>query len=242
MLVDAFVLPVPGRSRRSLGVVFWDRPRSAARNAGGTEASGVAVYAPGPLSPGEMVELRQCLTESLGTALRGPALSVPRFQLWVWWAVAAFATLFLALRAIEFGLAFAWLALLACGTTLPFGLRSGAGSAARAASRLTRRLSDMEAIPGEDPRQRERLAALWQTARKLRGGEGEQLRALHTACVEHSWPAAARVYADLASAGSEPARPQGRMAWLTRLRRRIVGGEAGARVRPYGSVSMRAWP
>jgi hypothetical protein len=241
MVVDAFVLPIPGRS---LGVVFWDRPRSAPRRAGGggSEQAALAVYSPGVLSPGELVELRGALTDSLGTALGGNGVHVPRFQLWTWWAVGVFATVMLALRATEFGPAFSWLALIAVGTTLPFGLQGGTGGAASAAARLTRRLSELEPAPGDDPRQRERLAALWQSARKLHGSDLEQLSALESACREQSWPAAARIYADLANAISEPVRPQGwRSAWA-RLTGRGRTETSSRSVRPYGTVSMRAWP
>src|SRR5688500_869120 len=171
MILEAFVLPLPGRS---LGVVFWDR----VRRTGGETA--LAVYAPGELSPGELSEVAASLVASLGAATSEQASYGPRpFVLTAWWVAGLVAALMLALHTLSAGAAFVWIAAIAVGATLPWGMTAGAGAAARraaAARRVLRYVGELEPMAGTDPRANERLNALWLFARAQRGSEIEQVR------------------------------------------------------------------
>ena len=224
MILEAFVLPLPGRS---LGVVFWDR----VRRTGGENA--LAVYAPGELTPGELSEVVASLVASLGAATSeqrsyGPR---PRF-LTTWWVIGSFAALLLSLHAVSSGLAFVWIAAIAVGATLPWGMTAGAGAAARraaAARRILRHVGEIEPSAGTDPRAIERLGAVWQFARVQRGSETEQLRALERFGDEQAWPAAAAVYRDRLEAPAVG-------------RRWPFGRPAERRPRLFSRCEMRAWP
>src|SRR5688500_13185129 len=139
MNLEAFVLPLPGRS---VGVVFWDR----VRRTGGDTA--LAVYAPAAVSPGELSEIAGSLAASLGAAATEPARKgPPPALLLVWWVVGALAVLAAALHALSAGPALVWLACLAVGVTLPWGMTAGAAGAARRASaarRVVRYLGELE--------------------------------------------------------------------------------------------------
>ena len=231
MVVDAFVLPLPGKS---LGVVFWDRLRRAGGPA--TGASGLAVYAPDALSPGELVELRASLVTSIGEALTQRA-AVSRPLLVLWWLLGALVTAVFALQVLQLDLGLGFLAAIAFGASLPWGTaRLAFGTARRRAlaRAFSRHLSDLPAASGADPRSAERLSALWQFARRQRGSVRDQLQALEQFCLEQAWPAAAQVYADRQS-GSET-EPLGGVAGLVRLR---PGGRSAAL---YAATELRAWP
>ncbi|HEU5315277.1 MAG TPA: hypothetical protein VFX49_04165 [Chloroflexota bacterium] len=227
MELEAFVLPLPDRS---LGVVIWDRVRRR-----GT-ASSLAVYAPGELSPGELSEVASALTRSVGEALGQGLTGRPGVAtLAIWWIVAALAAVLLAARGLTLGPGYAWLALLAVGVTLPWGmgLRAlRADSLARAARRIAVRAGEVAPIPGGDARTRERLLAVWQFARGQRGTFEEQLVGLERFCRDNMWPAIADVYADRrAAAGGEADRVQPRPHLGRRAPRR----------RLYAALEMRAW-
>jgi hypothetical protein len=235
--LDAFVLPIPGRS---LAVVFWDRVRRGRTGAPGSGAaprSALAVYAPGELSPGELSEVSAALTTSVGDALAGGARPTLAPSLIVlWWFVGVLSAAFVAWHALVLGPAFSWLGLLAVGATLPWRWSTGAFSAARtarAARRVATQLGQTETVPGSDPRARERLMAVWQFARGQRGSAAEQLRGLERYCQEQAWPAAAAVYAERAG-GDEAA--------TNRSLRRRLRPELRSRRRLYAACEMRAWP
>ncbi len=243
MAAEAFVLPYLGRS---IGVVFWDvRRRPAPRE---EERAGLAIYAPGPLSPGELADLQACFCASLGRALAVDAPAVRRALLW-WWIGGLAATVLLAAHALPPGPQFAWLALAAGLTALPFSrahpLLPFAAHGAAMARRLARRATATHPLePGSDPRQRERLEGIWRLGRRLAGSPREQLRALEDYCREQAWFQAAAVYADLAAALAPPAEaaasPQGRpgaarrLPWLGRRGRTTA-------LPAYGLAEMRAW-
>jgi hypothetical protein len=224
MILEAFVLPLPGRS---LGVVFWDRVR---RTPG---ESALAVYAPGELSAGELSEVAASLVASLGAAASEQTTYGPRPLILIAWWVAGLVTAFLlALHAFSLGPAFAWIAAIAVGATLPWGMTAGASAAARraaAARRVARLLGELEPVAGADPRAGERLSAIWQFARAQRGSETEQLRALERFCDEQAWPAAAAVYRDRVDA------PVAGRRWL-------VARPLERRSRLFSQCEMRAWP
>ncbi|MGI8424473.1 MAG: hypothetical protein ACR2NO_10250, partial [Chloroflexota bacterium] len=189
MNLEAFVLPLPGRS---LAVIFWDRVRRAAGD------SALSVYAPGELSPGELSEIASSLVASLGDATAEAQQGGPAPALLIcWWLGGSAAAVALALHAFTLGAAFAWLALATVGLTLPWSRTGNAFGAARRASaarKVTRRLVGLEPAPGIDPSARERISAVWQFARAQRGSETDQMRALERFCDEQAWPAAASVY------------------------------------------------
>lgn len=224
MNLEAFVLPLPGRS---VGVVFWDR----VRRTGGDTA--LAVYAPAELSLGELSEVAASLAASLGTATAEPARKgPPPALLIVWWVMGILAVLAAALHALTAGPALVWLACIAVGATLPWGMTAGAVGAARraaAARRVVRHLGELEPVAGTDPRARERLAAVWQFARAQRGSETEQALALERFCDEQAWPAAAAVY-------------RARVAAPEEARRWLPGRSADRRARLFSQCEMRAWP
>jgi hypothetical protein len=218
--------------------VFWDRVRrTAAPRAGDTSSSGLAVYAPGDLSPGELSEVSAALTAALGDALVGgarPTLS-PTLLI-VWWIAGILAAALLAWHALDLGPAFSWLAVLAVGVTLPWGRSAGAfdaARAARAARRVALHLGEIETLPGADPRAHERLMAVWQFARGQRGSPAEQLRGLERFCQEQAWPAAAAVYAE--RHGGDEGAP-------VRVSKRRLRPALGRRRRLYAACEMRAWP
>jgi hypothetical protein len=253
MAVEAFVLPFPGRS---VGVVFWE-PRRAARAAPATsgrrgqpsEPDEFRVYAPGPLSPGEIAELQARYVASLGEALgqadRWAAAAAPHI---LWWVGGLLATALLVLRALEYGppfLGYAWLALAAGATALPVAttavdgpdgvpwpLRSRRVALAR---RLARRAGALAPVPGAEPRRQERVAGIWQVGRRLRGPEQEQLRELEHHCREHAWRQAAEFYAAQRRlrALRVPGGVRGRL--LGRVPR--PGGSRTA----YAAMEMRVW-
>ncbi|CAA9244003.1 MAG: hypothetical protein AVDCRST_MAG77-1685 [uncultured Chloroflexi bacterium] len=240
MIVDAYVLPAPGEvpeSRgRGVGVVFWERPHRARGRTAGVAGSRLAVYAPEDLSPGELAELRAALLAALGDAFAPAWRGDSRVMVVVWWLLGVAAAALLALRALEFGPAYSWLALLAVMATLPSIGRAASPTVARQtglAGTLARRMGELEASMGEDPRARERVTALWQLARRQRGSAGEQLAALESHCREQAWPAAARVYAERRTGA---VRPRGT---LDRLLRRPARPASGAP--PYAILDMRAW-
>src|SRR5687767_12780555 len=122
MNLEAFVLPLPGRS---LAVVFWDRVRRGGQTA-------LSVYAPSDPSPGELSEVSAALAGSIGAALSDQARYGPS-PVWlvVWWLGGVLATIAIALHALAVGLPFLWLAVIAVGSTLPWGMTAGATAAAR---------------------------------------------------------------------------------------------------------------
>ena len=223
MNLEAFVLPLPGRS---VGVVFWDR----VRRTGGDTA--LAVYAPADLSPGELSEVAGSLTASLGAATAEPTRTGPSPALLIaWWVIGSLAVLAAALHALSGGPAVVWLACIAVGATLPWGMTAGAAGAARraaAARRVARHLGELEPVAGTDQRARERLAAVWQFARAQRGSETEQALALERFCDEQAWPAAAAVYR------ARVATPAGPRRWCH-------GRSADGRARLFSQCEMRAW-
>ncbi|HEX2034525.1 MAG TPA: hypothetical protein VHS99_10100 [Chloroflexota bacterium] len=261
MMIEAFVLPYLDRSA---GVVFWEPRRTpplpASRatsaeaqpdgsgGAGAARASGrraaqvdeLTVYAPGALSPGELVGLHCGYVASLGRALREESRS-PAGE-WVlrwWWLAGLLAALLLAARALEFGPGHAWLALAAALTALPIGTGALAWPLGRrraaAARRLARRAALLVPGPGTDPRSEERLTGLWRLARQLQGPPVQQLRELESYCREHAWRQAAQFYAQQREHLAEETRPGWRLrlaAWLRRLTSRTAH---------YTLVEMRAW-
>jgi hypothetical protein len=253
MAINAFVLPHPGGS---LGVVFWDARPSARRSgrpgqanlAGPTastvEADQLAVYGPGNLSPGEIAELQAHYVASLGGAMReaDQTAAVARAQA-IWWVGGTIAAIVLAVRALEFGLGYAWLALAAAITALPLGVAAGWPFRSRRAAlarRLARRAAALEPVAGTEPRQQERLEALWQMSRRLRGPAGTQLRELERWCREHAWAQAAQLYADRGrqSVGGAPA---GGGPGQQRTRTLFGRRAAGDRSPSYSVLEMRAW-
>ena len=252
MAVNAYVLPHPGGA---VGVVFWDvRPAPRRAGAGGAPdaqpgAAGgdeFAVYAPrvtvpgAPgVSPGEVAELQAHYVASLGGALseadRAAAVAPP---LALWWLAGVAAAALLAARALEYGPAYTWLALVAAVSALPvgaLGARRLGARRARLARRLARRASALQPVAGAEPRLQERLDALWQAGRRLRGAEGDQLRQLEAWCREHAWRQAERFYADQRRRRAAGGAPAG--APLARLR-------AGLRLdgnSPYSLMEMRDW-
>ena len=244
MAIEAFVLPYLGRSA---GVVFWQPTRAAAREPRQPRRRGAAgppepieVYAPGPLSAGEAAELQAAFVASLGRAFGPRGRGGP--TLW-WWIAGSLAALLLALGALPLGPGYAWLALVAAVTALPFGI-SGAGEGLSRrdtlrARRLARHAGDLSVAPGADPRQQERMADLWRAGRRAAGAPARQLADLEAHCREHAWPAAAGFYAEQRRRLEAPAAPnEGRARWRRWLGRR--GGRRG--VAPaYAMVEMRAW-
>jgi hypothetical protein len=229
MLLEAFVLPLPGKS---LGVVFWDRPRRVPGQPG--TASGVAVYAPGEVSEGEVAELRAALVASVGDALQAQ-VPAPRTFLIAWWVLGAVSSLLFGLQVVQYDLGLGLLALVAMAATLPWGTAGATFRTARTAiiaRRMMRVVGDLPAVPASDARAAERVTSLWQLARRQKGSEQDLLRALEQHCREQGWPAAARVYADLL-AGPGTASPPGRL----RLGRR----QAAAGAPLYAATEMRAW-
>ena len=232
-MAEAFVLPLPGRS---IGVVFWERARRVAPPEKGAAASGLDVYAPGALSPGEATEISAALQTALGDALGGEPGRLAAWQRLLWWLLGGASAVLLALRALELGPAFSLLCLLAVGATLPWGAAISGGRARRARARFAaRRLADTPPVAGTDARSVERLASLWQHARRQSGSEVSQVSSLEQFCREQSWPAAARVYADLAGVGAGAVE---RVPPWKRLGRRNGSSVAA---RPYATVEMRAW-
>src|SRR5688500_17054899 len=125
MNLEAFVLPLPGRS---VGVVFWDR----VRRTGGDTA--LAVYAPAAVTRGELSEIAGSLAASLGAATAEPARKGPPPALLIaWWVIGSWAVLAAALHALSAGPALVWLACFAVGVTLPWGMTAGAEGRARGA-------------------------------------------------------------------------------------------------------------
>ncbi len=194
------------------------------------------MYAPGELSAGELSEVNAALTAAVGEALGGgPRPTLAPSLIVLWWIVGGLAASFVAWHALSLGPAFSWLGLLAVGVTLPWGRSAGAFSAARtarAARRVAVQLGQTEVAPGNDPRTRERLMAVWQFARGQRGSAVEQLRGLEQFCQEQAWPAASAVYAE--RAGRDEA-----TAGSRRLRLRP---DLRSRRRLYAAHEMRAWP
>jgi hypothetical protein len=242
MAAEAFVLPYLGRS---IGVVFWEsRSRPPARRE--AEPPGLAIYAPGSLSPGELAELQTCLCTSLGRALAADAPGVRR-ALWWWWTGGLIAAVLLAAHALPPGPQFAWLALAAGLTALPVAqarpvspiTARGAAAARRVARRVT-----LLPVPGPDARQRERMEGIWRLGRRLAGSPREQLRALEDYCREQAWFPAAAVYADLAGALALPSEEADAGARGPRGgARRLPWHRQRGRAAPpqYGLIEMRAW-
>jgi hypothetical protein len=240
--MDAFVLPYLGRS---MGVVFWGvggAPRRARAQPERPAEETLAIYAPAPLSPGEVAELRAALFASLGRSLRDSAQAPAGRVLTWWWVGGVAATALLAARSLEFGPGAAWLALVAGLTALPFAAGRPvwpprAPGVARALH-VARRARRLEVVAGTDRRQVERVAEIWRVARRLSGPAAQQLRELEAHCRETGWRAAAEFYAAqgqrlLIGAGLDGAR--GLRGWLQRR----------ARPRPVPAgmawVEMRSW-
>ncbi len=231
-MAEAFVLPLPGRS---IGVVFWERARRGEPSTKGAASQAFAVYAPAALSPGEAAELSAALYTALGEASGGEPSRLSAWPRLLWLAMGGASAVMLALRALELGPAYSFLCLLVVGATLPWGSALRGGRARRArALHAARRIADISPEAGTDARSIERLASLWQHARRQSGAELTQVNNLEQFCREQSWLAAARVYSDLAGTGSAPATSSWRrgLRWKSRA--------TGAR--PYASLEMRAWP
>src|SRR6266542_2369864 len=176
MAIESFVLPYQGRSA---GVVFWEPTRAAARERRRPAASAapehIEVYAPAPLSRGELVELQDAFVASLGRAF-APS---PGMRLLVWlWIAGVVAAVVLTWRAYNIGpgvapLGFAWLSLAAAITALPLGATLRGGGLPRRdavrARRLARRAGEITIGAGEDPRHQERVAAVWRVGRRVSG-------------------------------------------------------------------------
>ena len=251
MIVEAYVLPYLGRSA---GVVFWEGrrpPRPAggrgARTSRGGEPDTLAVYAPGELSPGEVAALQATYVASLGRALRerGQAIAAGGTLFW-WWLFGLVAAVLLALRALEPGPGYAWLALVAALTALPVSAAGVAwplrGGRAGMAARLARRAARLAPERGADARAVERVEGLWRLARRLEGPPGQQLQELEGYCREQAWRQGARFYADRCAAlgaGRRPGRFSFSVGWLTRLGA-WLGGLSPERP-PYAVAEMRAW-
>ncbi len=184
-------------------MVFWERTRAGVSGSAreprrrGAEAAPeqIEFYAPGVLSAGEIAELQTAFAASLGRAF------VPRRQgplLW-WWIGGVVATVLLALGATAAGLGYAWIALAAALTALPFGVSQADGRLSRRdtlrARPLARRLDTVQVVPGGDARQQERITAIWRAGRRG-GAPGKQLAELEVHCREQAWPAAAAFYAE----------------------------------------------
>jgi hypothetical protein len=229
MQLEAFVLPLPDRS---MGVVFWDR----VRRRGGH--SSLDVYAPAELSPGELSEVSGCLTAAIGGAIGGNERgALAPWMMVAWWGGGVLCGLLLALRGLELGPAFSWMAVVAMGATLPWGYTARAFSdaaTARAARRVAAQLGEISPAPGNEQRLRERLLAVWQFAKGQRGTYADQILGLERFCQEQTWPAAAGVYADRRR---DAERGQGTDAPA----RRRFGRRAGPRHRLYAACEMRAW-
>jgi hypothetical protein len=242
MAIEAFVLPYLGRSA---GVVFWEPTRAAARERrrAPTAAEQIEVYAPGPLSAGELVELQDAFVASLGRAYGGGGGR----RLLAWWWVAGIAVaLMLAWRAYTIGpglapVGFAWLSLAAAATALPFGTTLWSSGLPRKdalrARRLARRAGEITIAAGEDPRQKERIAAVWRVGKRVSGPAARQLGELEAQCREQVWPAGAAFYAERRRAVEGPVAGSGGRG-LSRLRR---GGRPERAARTYALVEMRAW-
>jgi hypothetical protein len=154
----------------------------------------------------------------------------------VWWLLGALAAVLLALRGLTLGPGFAWLALLAVGATLPWGLGMRVlreGGPPRAGRRVALRAGELTPAMGTDGRVRERLMAVWQFARGQRGTLEEQLLGLERFCRENMWPAIADVYADrrAQATGATIPRRDGRRSLIRRA----------PRSRLYATCEMRAW-
>ena len=222
MQLEAFILPLPGRS---VAVIFWDRVRRGAETA-------LSVYAPGEPSPGELSEVSAALTRSIGEALAEQARhGPPPSLLALWWLGGLTATLAVVLHAIGLGWSYVWLAVIAVGSTLPWGMTAEAAAVGRrvtAARRVLRQLGQLEPAVGADQRARARIGAVWQFARAQRGSEAEQLRALERFCDEQAWPAAAAVYRE-------------RLAEPDAARRLLGERLKASRPRLFAEWEMRAW-
>jgi hypothetical protein len=200
MAIEAFVLPYLGRSA---GVVFWEPTRAGTREVRrrGAEAppEQIEVYAPDLLSAGEAAELETAFVASLGRAFAPRRREGP--LLW-WWILGIAAAILLALGVLEAGLGYVWIAFVAALTALPFGVvevskRDASPSRRESvrARRLARRLGGLRVVPGTDPRQQERVAAIWRVGRRA-GMPGAQLTELEAHCREQAWPAVAGFYAE----------------------------------------------
>ena len=246
MAIEAFVLPYLGRSA---GVVFWEPTRAVAREGPrrrtGTPAQPerIEVYAPGPLSSGELVELQDAFVASLGRAFERAAGT--GLLVW-WWVAGTAAALILAWRAYNIGpglapLGFAWLSLAAALTALPLGATLRGGGLARKealrARRLARRAGEIAIGPGEDARQQERVAAVWRVGRRVAGAAVRQLSELEAQCREQAWPAAAAFYAHQRRLLEGVDGQRAAKGW----RRLRPANRPDRATRTYTLVEMRAW-
>lgn len=240
MALDAFVLP---RAGRSVGVVYWQPARLRRAEAPGRAGADepLSIYAPGPLSDGERCELLAAYAASLGAELRqGDRPLGHTYALTLWWIAGIAALVLLGVRALTLGPGYAWIAVAAGITALPVGIhgawRFGRTETA-AARRAARRIGSLRAVEGTDRRMVERIAAIWQVARRLHGAEQEQLQTLESHCREQSWAAGAQVYADLLRQHMTGEQAAARKAWRFPA---LFRGRA-ARGAPYAAVPMRAW-
>jgi hypothetical protein len=238
MAVDAYVLPVPGGA---VGAVFWGSVRGAAAGRAARRTSApheeFAVYAPYPLSPGELAELQASFVGAIGNAVGDDAAESGGAALVWWWVLGVAALVLLGFHALGAGPGYAWLAAAACATALPHasaGLKSPfrSGRAARA-KRLARRVPELVAVPGANPRLLERLDGAWRVGRRTAGAPATQLHELEGFCREQLWPEAALFYASLR--GGDAVRPGGRRGALLR---RIRGRRAT--VPAYAAIPVRA--
>jgi hypothetical protein len=170
-----------------------------------------------------------------GEALRRPIV--------IWWIAGIGAAFLVTTRFSEFGIAPAWVALAAAVTALPFGEGAPASPVSRRrlglARRLARRVGSISPSVGTDDRLRERLAALWQHARRLTGRELDQLRELEVWCREHGWPQAAAYYVDQ-HRGREFDQPTTGVARLLARVRERTGAARRTRIE-YSAMEMRSW-
>jgi hypothetical protein len=250
MIVNAFVLPYPGRS---VGVVFWDArvesrppgtgptPRTAGTGAAGDE---LAIYAPGELSPGEAAELHAHYVASIGSAMRvADRAESMRRPLAIWWVAGVVAALLITVRSLEFGIGPGWLAFAAALSALPFGAGTAAAVPSRRrvglARRASRRAGALAPRVGTDDRWQQRVGALWQHGRRMRGRESEQLRELEVWCRENGWLQAAAFYGDQRRSRDTDAAPTG-LARLSGWLRGRSGAATRSRV-AYSALEMRAW-
>lgn len=239
MAIEAFVVPYLGRSA---GVVFWEPTRAAARSAAARRTAGaepIEVYAPGALSPGEILELQAAFVASLGRAFAPHRQS--GFFAW-WWIAGIAGAILLAAGAASAGPGYAWIAFAAALTALPLGLRATEAGLSRRealrARRLARHVSDLAVVPGTDQRQQERIAALWRVGRRS-GAPARQLADLEAQCRELAWPAVAAFYGQRRqqfeqpeTSGGEGTARRGRLKLPFRRR---------AAVPAHAVVEMRAW-
>lgn len=261
MPVDAYILPVPGAStcviawgdrRRRPGETRGAGTSSAASSVGAVSSTGgddtLSVYAPGPLSEGELSEVAGRYIAALGSTLfrsgSGGAIKV-----W-WWVIGIVVLALLVLQSSSGGLPAVWITAAAAFTALPLRGSSAAdgpsGGARSVARRQARRVQHLTTVTGGDAREQERLTAIWRVAQRQRGSELALLRAMEAHCAESRWQVAAAFYRDRISqrfpaAEGGPLRRLKAMPGVASLLR-LVSHLPGSKTPPaYATLEMRSW-